>query len=97
MRGDLISHLSEDEGKTIMQKLLNSYLRDSEYETIKKFNHDPSNFDYEQYIKDAQVDFAQMKKHIIETKPEKIHLGQYKKHGHKTDKELNIHKGGIIR
>lgn len=97
MRGDLISNLSEDEGHTIMQKLLNSYLRDSEYETIKKFNNEPDKFDYETYIKEALVEFAQLKKHVEETKPEKIHLGKYKKHGHKTDKELNIHKGGIIR
>ena len=44
----------------------------------------------------ALAEFAQLKKHIIENKPEKINLGEYKKHGHKTDKELNITKGGII-
>tara|TARA_B110000285_G_C14883691_1_gene495145 strand:- start:150 stop:623 length:474 start_codon:yes stop_codon:yes gene_type:complete len=96
IRGDLISHLSEDEGQTIMEKLLNSYLRDSEYETIRKFNQEPDKFDYEEYIKQSLAEFAQLKKHIIENKPEKINLGEYKKHGHKTDKELNITKGGII-
>ena len=50
MRGDLISNLSEDEGQTIMEKLLNTYLRDSEYETIKQFNHESDKFNYEKYI-----------------------------------------------
>ena len=58
MRGDLISHLHEDEGHTIMTKLLNSYLRDSDYETIRRFNHQPNTFKYEEYIKEALDDFA---------------------------------------
>ena len=97
IRGDLISNLSEDEGQTIMERLLNSYLRDSEYETIRKFNQEPDKFNYEKHIQDSLVEFTQLKKHIVENKPEKIELGKYKKHGHKTDKELNITKGGIIR
>lgn len=50
IRGDLISNLSEDEGQTIMERLLNSYLKDSEYETIRKFNQEPDKFNYEKYI-----------------------------------------------
>jgi hypothetical protein len=43
----------------------------------------------EQYVK--------LKAYLIETKPEKLVLGKVKKYGHKTDKEMNIFKGGIIR
>jgi len=50
LRGDLISHLDEDEGHVLMTQLLNGYLRDTEYETIKMFNHEPNSFDYEQHI-----------------------------------------------
>ena len=46
MRGDLISHLDEDEGKTIMTNVLDGYLIDSKYETIDKFNNNPNSFDY---------------------------------------------------
>ena len=97
MRGDLISNLHEDEGEVIMKSLLEKYLVDSQYETVRKFNHEPATFDFETYIKEALVNFAELKSHVEETKAPKIELGKYKKHGHKTDKELNIHKGGIIR
>ena len=50
LRGDLISHLHEDEGKTLLTRLLESYLQDSLYETIRQFNHSPSEFKYEEYI-----------------------------------------------
>jgi hypothetical protein len=58
MRGDLISHLDEDEGHTIMTTMLNGYLRESGYENVKKFNHEPSHFKYEEYIKEALDEFA---------------------------------------
>ena len=35
LRGDLISNLHEDEGKTILTRLLESYLQDSLFETIR--------------------------------------------------------------
>ena len=97
LRGDLISHLDEDEGAAIMQKLINSYLIESEFEVIRQFNHSPNEFKYEQYIQDALTQFNKLKDHMIENKAPKVELGQYKKHGHKTDEQLNIHKGGIIR
>ena len=46
LRGDLISHLHEDEGATLMKKLLDTYLVDSDFEIVKKFNHEPDQFDY---------------------------------------------------
>jgi len=35
LRGDLISHLSEDEGFVLMNQLLDGYLNDGLYEQIK--------------------------------------------------------------
>ena len=57
VRGDLISHLNEDEGQTIMSKLISNYLRDSDYDTIKKFNHDSDNFKYQEYINESLSEF----------------------------------------
>ena len=41
LRGDVISHMSRIEGATVMEQVLSSYLIDSEYETVRKFNHEP--------------------------------------------------------
>lgn len=57
MRGDLISHLDENEGQVLMSNLLDLYLMDSEYELVNKFNNDPSNFDYEKYIQTTLPQF----------------------------------------
>lgn len=41
IRGDLISHLDEDEGKTMLTRLLENYLIQSMYDTVHQFNHEP--------------------------------------------------------
>ena len=35
MRGDLISHLHEDEGLALMTKVLDTYLKDSEHQLVR--------------------------------------------------------------
>jgi ATP synthase F1 complex assembly factor 1 len=97
MRGDLISNLNEDEGHTIMTTLLNGYMRESEYDVIRRFNHEPSTFKYEEYITKALDEFAHVKAHYIKHKSPKVKLEKIKKYGHKTNEELNIFKGGAIR
>jgi len=97
MRGDLISHLDEDEGHTIMTTLLNGYLRDTGYENIRRFNHEPNTFKYEEYIKEALDEFAQTKSHYKKNKGPKVVLERIKKYGHKTNEQLDIFKGGAIR
>ncbi len=47
LRGDVISHMTRLEGATVMEQVLNSYLVDSEYETVRQFNHAPQTFDFE--------------------------------------------------
>jgi ATP synthase F1 complex assembly factor 1 len=97
LRGDLLSHLDEDEGYTIMTTLLNRYLRETGYENIRKFNNEPNSFKYEEYIRESLAEFAMQKAHHIKNKGPKVILEKIKKYGHKTDKELNIFKGGAIR
>ena len=97
LRGDLISNLNEDEGQTIMRSLLDRYLVESQYETVRKFNHQSAEFDYEEYINEALVDFNRLKQHHIDTKQAKVDLGPPKKRRRLTDQEMNIKKGGIIR
>jgi ATP synthase F1 complex assembly factor 1 len=97
MRGDLISHLDEDEGHVIMTNTLDRYLIDSEFEAVDAFNNDSSNFDYESHVSNSLKDFTQLKDHYIKNKPKKLELGKVKKYGHKTDAEMNFGKGSIIR
>ena len=97
LRGDLISHLDEDEGHTIMTTLLNGYLRESGYEEIRRFNHEPNLFKYEEYIKEALDEFAQTKSHYKKNKGPKVVLEKIKKYGHRTNEALDIFKGGAIR
>ena len=97
MRGDLISHLDEDEGHTIMTTMLNGYLRETGYEHIRRFNHKPNSFKYEEYIKEALDEFAQTKSHYKKNKGPKVVLERIKKYGHKTNEQLDIFKGGAIR
>ena len=49
IRGDLILEVNKDEGQTILNTLLNSYLVDSLYENVRKFNHEPNQFQIESY------------------------------------------------
>jgi len=49
MRGDVISHMTRSEGTAVMQQVLDSYLVDHEYETVRKFNHEPQSFDFEDH------------------------------------------------
>ena len=99
VRGDIISHLDEDEGYTIMAQTLNGYMQDHKYDTIHNFNNRPDSFEYESYISQALIDFAEQKKHYVENKKDKIELGKQKKWGHLTDKQMGITtgRGGILR
>ena len=49
LRGDVISNMTQDEGGTVMEMLLDSYLVDSEFEKVRQFNHNPSQFDFERH------------------------------------------------
>ncbi len=51
LRGDVISHMSRLEGAAVMEQVLQSYLMDSEYEIVRKFNFEPNSFDFESYTK----------------------------------------------
>ena len=95
LRGDLISHLDEDEGKALLTMLLNDYLVEPEFQKVKQFNFEPNDFKYQEYIDQRLDEFRNLKSHLIETKPTKLELGKVKYYGHKTDKELGIGKGGI--
>ena len=47
LRGDVIAGMTQDEGGALMDIILDSYLVDSEYDIVTKFNRDPHNFDHE--------------------------------------------------
>lgn len=97
VRGDLISHLDEDEGRTVMNTVLDRYLLESKYEQVNMFNNEPDRFDYQSFIEAELEHYVHLKKHLIDTKPAKLEIGAAKPHGHMTDSELNIFKGGFIR
>ena len=53
LRGDVISNMTQDEGGTVMEMLLDSYLVDSEYEKVRKFNHQPGEFDFNRHTEES--------------------------------------------
>lgn len=78
-----------------MTKVMDTYLKEPEYEVVRQFNHDPNSFNYEEYIQKALLEFATLKRHQIANKADKLNLGGPKAHyGHKTDAELNLAPGG---
>lgn len=50
MRGDVISHLSRQEGQVCMELLMDCYLDANLYEKVKQFNEQPASFDHESWI-----------------------------------------------
>eukprot|EP00347_Sterkiella_histriomuscorum_P019289 403342215 len=76
IRGDVIGQLTKDEGETIMNKLLNSYLIDSQYERVKQFNHTPQQFNYEEYQEEAMTDFKKVLNEVKLTRPKQKDIGR---------------------
>ena len=64
MRGDVISHLSRDEGQVIMEQLMDIYLDATLYEKVRQFNNEPQKFDHEAWIKESIHRFRQKQKEI---------------------------------
>jgi len=51
VRYDVISKGLEDiEGFKATENILQTYIKDEEFEKVKTFNHDPNNFDFDDYI-----------------------------------------------
>ena len=57
MRGDVIWGLTQDEGGTVMEMLLDSYLVDSEFEKVRQFNHSPAEFDFDRHTQESVQKF----------------------------------------
>ena len=53
MRGDVISHLSRDEGQIVMEMMMDCYLDATLYEKVRQFNSSPGSFNHEEWIKMA--------------------------------------------
>jgi len=51
VRCDIINNgIEDDEGRKVMQNMLNSYHIEEEYSRVKAFNQDPAKFDVDDYI-----------------------------------------------
>ena len=74
LRGDVISHMTQDEGATVMDQLLDSYLIDSEYEKVRQFNHSPAYFDFEKHTRDSMISFKTKLKKVKAERTEDAHL-----------------------
>eukprot|EP00354_Favella_ehrenbergii_P002502 CAMPEP_0170460016 /NCGR_PEP_ID=MMETSP0123-20130129/6520_1 /TAXON_ID=182087 /ORGANISM="Favella ehrenbergii, Strain Fehren 1" /LENGTH=77 /DNA_ID=CAMNT_0010724811 /DNA_START=309 /DNA_END=542 /DNA_ORIENTATION=- len=57
LRGDVISHMTQDEGGAVMEMVLDSFLVDSEYEKVRQFNHEPGTFDFARHIDESLPKF----------------------------------------
>ena len=45
--------MSRTEGNVVMDQVLDAYLQDSQYEEVRKFNHEPQTFDFEKHTQDS--------------------------------------------
>ncbi|CDW90570.1 atp11 protein [Stylonychia lemnae] len=79
IRGDVIGQLNKNEAKTVLEKLLNSYLIDSQFETIKQFNHQPQQFNYENYTQESLQDFRRIYDEVKNTIPKQKDVGVHRK------------------
>ena len=51
LRCDVINKgIEEDEGRTVMNHMLDSYREEKEYNKVRMFNENPANFDVDDYI-----------------------------------------------
>ena len=41
----------------MMNVMLNTYLVDQFYENVRKFNHEPNQFNYEKHVEDGVLEF----------------------------------------
>ena len=73
MRGDVISHMSREEGQVIMEQLLDAYLDETQYEKVRQFNNSPGQFDYQKWI-DESIGRFRAKQKELEVKEEKVNL-----------------------
>lgn len=46
LRGDVISHMTQSEGQVLMTQIIEHYLNESKYDTVRKFNTEPERFDF---------------------------------------------------
>lgn len=49
--------MTKDEGQTMLNVMLNTYLVDHFYENVRKFNHEPNQFNYEKHVEDGILEF----------------------------------------
>ena len=42
IRGDVVGGINKDESQALLNTVLNSYLVDTYYENVRKFNHEPN-------------------------------------------------------
>jgi len=57
IRGDVLGGMTKDEGQTMLNVMLNTYLVDHFYENVRKFNHEPNQFNYEKHVEDGIMEF----------------------------------------
>ena len=53
MRGDLFARFTKEEANRIMMLMLHYYLDENEYQKVKMFNHNGTNFNIDGYINEA--------------------------------------------
>jgi hypothetical protein len=41
MRGDVISHMTQQEGQVVMEQVFESYLDETTFNKVRQFNHQP--------------------------------------------------------
>ena len=68
--------MTKDEGQTMLNVMLNTYLVDHFYENVRKFNHEPNQFNYEKHVEDGILEFRQQMDQVLKTKTAPIDIGK---------------------
>ena len=96
LRGDVIASLDEDEGKTLLKRMLETYLVEYQYENARQFNHESDRFDYQKYIQEELSRFTHLNKYFKENKKAKLDMTRFDyADRYLTDAELGLKKGDI--
>ena len=60
----------------MLDQLLNSYMIDSKFQQVREFNHDPQQFNYEQYTQEALIEFKVMHEKAVKARPTIKNVGK---------------------
>lgn len=72
----------------MLNTVLNTYLVDHYFEKVRKFNHEPNQFNFEEYTQQGLLDFKMQLDEVVKTKTAPIDIGKPADQRWRTDFEF---------